>query len=206
MDKYDIDVVLNGHDHVYSRSYMLRNDGMEHLRYDFMDWYFGFGDYNHFYDSQGYIYDFFDEQFQKDNDCDVIVDTPDTTQVNPEGTVYITGNTATGSKYYNMVADEQDYIAIKSQNYNPSYSVIRMTDRTFTIDTYEIVGDTVWPLDETFTIIKDPDLETASQKDGEDLVSGPDDDTQLVILLMLLPFSVVLAAVLISALRDKKKT
>ena len=34
-DKYDIDVVLQGHDHTYSRSALLYGDGQQHNSYEF---------------------------------------------------------------------------------------------------------------------------------------------------------------------------
>ncbi len=33
MDKYDIDVVLQGHDHTYSRTYQLQSDGQAHDKF-----------------------------------------------------------------------------------------------------------------------------------------------------------------------------
>ena len=34
MDKYDIDVVLQGHDHTYSRTYQLQSDGKNHQEFN----------------------------------------------------------------------------------------------------------------------------------------------------------------------------
>lgn len=68
----------------------------------------------------------------------------------PAGTVYITANSSTGSKYYDLVAD-QGYAAIREQNYKMEYSTVSVTDHTFTrnvytrdtgalVDTYTIMG------------------------------------------------------------------
>lgn len=118
MDKYDIDVVLQGHDHTYSRTYQLTGDGEEHTA-------FGNG-----YDSNS-------EEFQSENICyDLKSDVVGGTVTNPEGTVYYEANSATGSKYYDMFNPVQDYIAEKSQSYTPTYSVISVTDDTFSVTTY----------------------------------------------------------------------
>ena len=75
--------------------------------------------------------------------------------VNPQGTLYMTANSASGSKFYELLATQQDYIAVRSQNWLPSYSVIEMDDDSFTIDTYQITADgQVEAIDQTFTIEK----------------------------------------------------
>ena len=73
----------------------------------------------------------------------------------PKGTLYLTANSASGSKYYELTVNQQDYIAERSQNWLPSYSIITMTDDTFQIDTYQILNDgTTEKIDDTFTINK----------------------------------------------------
>ena len=73
----------------------------------------------------------------------------------PQGILYMTANSASGSKFYELLATQQDYIAVRSQNWLPSYSVLHITDNTFSIDTYQITDDgQVEPIDETFTITK----------------------------------------------------
>ena len=60
---------------------------------------------------------------------------------NPEGTVYLEANSASGSKYYNLFNPVQDYIAEKSQTWTPTYSVISVTDDTFSVTTYDYESD-----------------------------------------------------------------
>ena len=36
------------------------------------------------------------------------------TLVNPEGVFYMTSNSATGSKFYNLIEQQQDYVAARS--------------------------------------------------------------------------------------------
>ena len=167
-DKYDIDVVLQGHDHTYSRSKILYGDGQTHGTYQFqldetgLDY-----DWDHAYNTQTneqiplYPEDgdtagqALRDAFQQDNLCYTIEDVSGTTVVNPKGTLYMTANSASGSKFYELLATQQDYIAVRSQNWLPSYSVIEMDEDSFTIDTYQITADgVVEAIDQSFTIEK----------------------------------------------------
>ena len=54
-----------------------------------------------------------------------------------------------------LIAQQQDYIAARSQNWLPSYSVITLTKDTFSVNAYQITDDgSVEPIDDTFTITK----------------------------------------------------
>lgn len=67
----------------------------------------------------------------------------------------MTANSASGSKYYELLSTQQDYVATRSQNWLPSYSVITMTADTFSIETYQITDDgKVESIDDAFTIQK----------------------------------------------------
>ena len=167
-DEYDIDVVLQGHDHTYSRSKILYGDGQTHGAYQFqldetgMDY-----DWDHAYNiATGEQIPLYPEDgdtagqalqsaFQQDNLCYTIEDVSGTTVVNPQGTLYMTANSASGSKFYELIATQQDYIAQRSQNWLPSYSVIEMDSNSFAITTYQITaGGAVEMIDDTFTIQK----------------------------------------------------
>ena len=77
------------------------------------------------------------------------------TVVNPNGTLYMTANSASGSKFYELIAAQQDYIAARSQNWLPSWSVISLSEDTFSIDTYQLTADgSTEKIDETFSIQK----------------------------------------------------
>ena len=152
-DKYDIDVVLQGHDHTYSRSKLLYGDGQTHGTYEFRlnadgsdyDW------DNAFNTASTALHD----AFQADNGCYTIEDTTGNTVVNPKGTLYMTANSASGSKFYELIPTQQDYIAERSQNWLPSYSVIDMDSDSFSITTYQITAEgKVEAIDDTFTIQK----------------------------------------------------
>ncbi len=167
-DEYDIDVVLQGHDHTYSRSKLLYGDGQTHGTYEFRlnaegtdyDW---DNAYNTQTDEQIPLYPAEDDAagtaahdaFLADNGCYTIEDTTGSTVVNPQGTLYMTANSASGSKFYELIATQQDYIAERSQNWLPSYSVIEMDSNSFAITTYQITaGGAVEMIDDTFTIQK----------------------------------------------------
>ena len=49
--------------------------------------------------------------FQADNHCYTIETTVGNTVVDPNGTLYMTANSASGSKYYELISAQQDYIA-----------------------------------------------------------------------------------------------
>lgn len=136
-DENDIDVVLQGHDHTYSRTYQLTGDGEEHTAYN----------------SSNYKED---TNFLTQNNCYIVKsDTKSGTIVNPEGTVYMEANSSTGSKFYNLIQTQQDYIAERSQTWTPSYSVISVDEDSFSITTYD--GKSGQELDNssTYTIVKD---------------------------------------------------
>ena len=171
-DEYDIDVVLQGHDHTYSRSKLLYGDGQTHGAYEFQlnadgsDY-----DWDHAYDinenTQIPLYpddaagQTLLDTFQADNHCYTIETTVGNTVVNPNGTLYMTANSASGSKYYELISAQQDYIAERSQNWLPSWSVITLSADSFSIDTYQLTADgQTEKIDETFTIRKTGDGES----------------------------------------------
>ena len=119
----DIDVVLMGHDHVYTRTYMM--DGT----------------------------------------------TPDTSKgvqssvTNPTGILYLTANSASGSKYYDIKAPNAEYSAKMDQSYRRTVTDIKVTDTSYTMKTY--YADDLSLLDE-FTIYK------ADNTSAEELLKNSD--------------------------------
>lgn len=182
-DEYDIDVVLQGHDHTYSRTKLLYGDGQTHGTYEFRlnedgsdyDW---DNAYNTQTDEQIPLYpeegdtegQAAHDAFQADNNCYTIEDVEGNTVTNPQGTLYMTANSASGSKFYELISTQQDYVAARSQNWLPSYSVINLTADSFSIDTYQITDTgAVEKIDDTFTIRKTAEAEetAAVTVDGE---------------------------------------
>ena len=145
-DKYNIDVVLQGHDHTYSRTYQLTGDGKEHETYSSKPSGVSAGK-----DS--------DEKtiYLEQNNCYNIVSKDGDTVVNPQGTVYFEANSATGSKFYNLIPVQQDYIAERSQTWTPSYSVIDVSESAITVKTYDASTGAILAGSETYTIVKEAD-------------------------------------------------
>ena len=167
-DKYDVDVVLQGHDHTYSRSKLLYGDGKAHGEYEFRlnekgddyDWDHAYNRVNS--QSITLLPEEGDTQaaevkdaFTADNNCYTIETSGESMVTDPKGTLYMTANSASGSKYYELINTQQDYIANRSQNWLPSYSVINMTARDFKITTYQITDEgKTEVIDNAFTIHK----------------------------------------------------
>lgn len=87
-----------------------------------------------------------------------------TTVFNPTGILYMTAGSSSGSKYYDLVPRQQSYIANRWQQDVPTYSVIDITDTTFTINTYRT--DTEEKIDETFSIAKVNESDNKNQTDN----------------------------------------
>ena len=72
--------------------------------------------------------------------------------INPEGVLYMTAGSSSGSKYYDLVPRQQTYIAHRWQEDVPTYSVVDVTENSLTINTYRTDNDE--KIDETFSITK----------------------------------------------------
>lgn len=123
MDKYNIDVVLQGHDHTYSRTYQLSSTGTD--------------DNGTCYTINGKV--------------------ASGTVIDPEGTVYLETNSSTGSKFYELIAGQQDYVAERSQTWTPSYSVLSVDENSFTIATYDVTTGKLLGDSSVYTIVKSAD-------------------------------------------------
>ena len=167
-DKYHVDAVLQGHDHTYSRTKLLQGDGQTHGQYEMpFDTAKNDYDWDNVKDkTTGATVPFSpaksdtagaaaNAKFKADNHCYTMQDAASGTVTNPMGTLYMTANSASGSKYYELLSTKQDYVAARNQNWLPSYSVIDLTADHFQIDTYQITDNgSVEKLDQTFTIEK----------------------------------------------------
>ncbi|MDD7402774.1 MAG: fibronectin type III domain-containing protein [Butyribacter sp.] len=194
-EENDVDVVLTGHDHAYSRSQLLKG-GKKTTSYTEGD--------------ADEVDDKYSEQFDKDIETETsdgvfvsqtnilenttdeaekayleyinsIMDTsavvPATkdqnTVVNPEGILYMTANSSSGSKYYDLVGRKQSYIANRWQEDVPTYSVIDMTEDSFTINTYRT--DTDEKIDDTFTIKKGAEESSTPVENPENKPAAKED-------------------------------
>lgn len=100
ISKYDIDLVLSGHDHYYSRSFIIKDNRVSQ---------------------------------------DVALNNVYT---NPSGTLYISGNSASGSNFNGI--DESnvgEFCDVYAQNNVPTYSIVDFTDTMLTVATYEVDGN-----------------------------------------------------------------
>lgn len=188
-EQNDIDLVLAGHDHAYSRTKMLKGG---QFKMEYSD-------------------DEFEEQLEKDMDAEenpdtlyeapgnISEDTQDEgeqkylkylhtvmdeeavmeltenqeTAVNSDGIMYLTAGSSSGSKYYDLVPRQQTYIANRWQQDVPTYSVVDITETTLTVNTYRT--DTQEPIDTQFMLVKSVDhgqlsalIEEAGSKNPEE--------------------------------------
>lgn len=103
----DIDVVLMGHDHTYTRTYVM-------------------------------------------NDLTPDKTTGGSSVTDPNGVLYVTAHSATGSKYYNIVSPNAAYAAVTNTEKVPAYSNVEVTSTSFKITTYQTNGNKI----DEFSIIK----------------------------------------------------
>lgn len=151
IDKYDFDAVLQGHDHTYSRTYQLSGDGQSHTAYDSAS---GSAAVK---TEEGF------NEYMKQNSCYNILTNIENKNnvIDPEGTVYFEANSSTGSKYYQLIGTQQNYIAARSQSWRPTYSVVEFTETTLTVKTYDAATNDELVADgntaTSYTIVKSVD-------------------------------------------------
>jgi len=221
LDKYDVDVVLQGHDHSYSRSYLLQGDGKVHAAYDANKTSTGEFDWDNVVDkATGKVYPYYPKAddaagkaanaaFIQGNNCYTINNNKSAKVVNPQGTLYMTANSATGSKFYELISQQQNFVAYRNQNWKPSYSVISINDKDFSISTYSIVDGNTSQIDSTFTIEKTVNRTPAAASNsntgtkGQAPLTGDTNDLTGMIALAALALLGLVTAV-IAALKDKR--
>ncbi len=109
-DELGVDVVLNGHEHIYARSYMI-----------------------------------------EDGTTPNIVDSSVKSVTDPEGVLYITASTSTGSKYYTLLDDSEiPHIAAKAKNLI-TFTNVEVDEDSFSITTYNVSDKSVV---DSFEIVK----------------------------------------------------
>ncbi len=105
MKQYGIDLIVAGHDHVYTRSRMM--DGGVAI------------------ESERSFTDKSKEEGKVPSKY-----------VNPKGQLYLTANSASGSKHYDLV-EFKDYMAVRDQHYKPNFTEVKVTDKSIVATTYE---------------------------------------------------------------------
>jgi len=148
IDEAGFDAVLQGHDHTYSRTYQITAAEGTFKAYDKSS-----ADYE-------------SEEYQQQNaSCYNILTNEQSGNkvVDPEGCAYFEANSSTGSKFYQLIGTQKDYIAARSQSWRPTYSVIDFDEVSMTIRTYdaatneELVAD--GGIATAYTIVKKVDKE-----------------------------------------------
>lgn len=140
-----VDVVLTGHDHTYSRSFILKGGAKEESKLITKD------QFDAYIDEETPIDYKYNEYLTSIEDASAVTNKSNNV-TNPNGILYMTANSGSGSKYYDLVQKQQSYIAARWQEDVPTYSIVDITDTTFTINTYRT--DNGEKIDDTFTITK----------------------------------------------------
>ncbi|WP_010235372.1 purple acid phosphatase family protein [Clostridium arbusti] len=134
-DSLGIDVVLDGHDHVYTRTYQMKG---------------GQAQKNQKVDAEGRVID-------------------------PTGTLYMTVNSASGSKYYKIQEPNNNYYEAKKEQLNtPTFSRVSVTSNSFTIATYRT--DTMTQTD-SYTIVKSTEPNQAAVGVKDQINNLPNSDS-----------------------------
>lgn len=154
-EENNVDIVLTGHDHAYARTQILKggklSEGLSLMDEDKFDE-IAEEEYK-----SGILSN--DEEYlsylSTIEDKDAVVNdlsVRGNNISNPDGILYITAGSSTGSKYYNNLARQQAYIANRWQEYAPTFSTINIDDVSLSISTYRT--DTMEKIDETVTLVK----------------------------------------------------
>ena len=127
-----IDLVIQGHDHVYARTYIMGGtDGM-------------------------------DAQITDQMDRDMTTGTPEFTD--PNGVMYVTFNSGSGSKNYRITNEAFPYTDVQFQNNGRSYSHLSVNGGDLTVTTYNLENGTVT---DTFTIHKTIEADSVTLDQSE---------------------------------------
>lgn len=147
----DIDVVLTGHDHTYSRSLIMKGGAVNESTMISDD------DFDEYFEGIKPVDDKYKNYLDSIEDKNAIKDVTmqNGNVVDPDGILYMTANSASGSKYYGLVEKQQAYIASRWQENVPTYSTVDIDEVSFTINTYRT--DNGEKIDNTYTIVKEVD-------------------------------------------------
>ena len=130
-----IDLVLNGHDHVYTRTHVM--DGTKPI----IEWKDG-------------------ENKEAPSEY-----------VNPKGIIYVTTNSASGSKFYNIKNEDFEYSAVKNQEKVPNISNVKVTDNSIEVTTYRTSDKSIV---DSFKIVKNETTDEEVKLTNDILTIGKD--------------------------------
>ena len=146
LEENGIDVVFTGHDHTYARSFLMKG-GQRKVSEMISD-----DDFEEYFEGEKSVDAKYNSYLKSVYDTDAIEAKAENIVVNPEGILYITTGSASGSKYYNLTNNQQSYVAKRWQKNVPTFSVVHVDDDRFSINTYRT--DTLKKIDSDFSIIK----------------------------------------------------
>ncbi|AGK95355.1 purple acid phosphatase family protein [Clostridium pasteurianum] len=134
IDSLGIDVVLDGHDHEYTRTYQMKGGQAQKVNVD----------------AEGRVID-------------------------PAGTLYMTANSASGSKYYKLQDPNNNYYEAKKEQLNtPTFSRVSVTSDSFTITTYRADNMTIT---DNYTIVKSTAPQQAAVNVNDQINNLPNADS-----------------------------
>ncbi len=144
-NEYKVDVVLQGHDHLYSRSYPLYvTNGQD-----------------------GLVVQTIDEKVEMITKNDISYQVYDC----PSGPIYLNTGTASGSKYYNVVTYDKDLIPLEKAygSDHKMFTCYEIAENELFANVYEVVnGEAI--LYDSFGIKKDQTIELTNKKDNKYLL------------------------------------
>ena len=174
MTKYNVDLVLAGHTHSYVRSYPFKSNAS-------------------IVGSGG--------PTRKDG-ITIDRENMDDELINPDGTVYMILNSASGSEFYNIQSTSKLTSKIERQNYVAQYTIINVTNEKLTVNTYE-VGFTA-PID-SFMIIKTDNNISENSIENNNLRAKNRPDIITIIICIILMFSVIAAMIVVMKRKQQIK-
>jgi len=141
-ERLGVDIVLNGHCHVYSRTHQMLGNRPQL--------------------TQNWV--------QADGSI-VRGDNPTSVVYNPTGIVYIALNSMSGSGYRNVRnMGGRDYISVYNQNFRRNFSVVDVTNYSFAVHTYQVNDDGASvSLVDTYTLVRGGSLSAARAADPRGL-------------------------------------
>lgn len=155
LEENNVDIVLTGHDHAYARTQILKggklSEGSSLMDEDKFDEIAG-EEYSSGILSTDEEYLTYLETIEDKDAVITDLSVRGNNISNPDGILYITAGSSTGSKYYDNLARQQAYIANRWQEYAPTFSTINVDDVSLSISTYRT--DTMEKIDETVTLVK----------------------------------------------------
>ena len=140
---------MAGHDHTYSRSKFLKGATKEESVFLTDD------EFELYFDGKLESDKYYESYLERVEDAESIVENDKISAgviTNPEGIIYYTLGSASGSKYYEQVEQEQAYIANRWQANVPSFMIVDVEEDSITIGTYRT--DTLELIDDAVTIRK----------------------------------------------------